>query len=144
MNVIVQQQQSPSMATKSLLAIELLVALAAIPCGILLVVNGLGMSSDVLRHSPFESFVIPGLLLSFAVGGSALVSALLLFRHESTAPVGALVAGCISLGWIVVEAIMVPDGRVLQAIVFAVASLAIVLSWRICHSMPISPKSDRR
>ena len=122
-----QRRDRPS----ALLAVELIIGLAAVPCGILLMVNGLGMPRDVLQDSPFASFLVPGFLLSFVVGGSLLSAAWTVWRRWPAAPLVSLAAGCILLGWIVVESVMVSDGRGLQAGVFALALLTIGLAWRL-------------
>jgi hypothetical protein len=100
-----------------LLAVELFVGLLAVPGGVMLIVNGLGMSRAVLAHSPFDSFLIPGLLLSVVVGGSLLGAAWSVWRRHLLAPMASLGAGFVLLGWIVVEAAMVHVGRELQAVV---------------------------
>jgi hypothetical protein len=112
-----------------LIAIELFVGLMAVPCGILLVVNGLGMSRDVLKDSPFDGFLVPGLLLTFVVGGSLLVAALLAWVGHPRARLVSLGAGCILLGWIVIEAAMVWSGRGLQVAILALALLILGLAW---------------
>jgi hypothetical protein len=112
------------------MAIEFFVGLMAVPCGILLIVNGLGMSRDVLDGTPFGSFLIPGLVLAFVVGGSLLAAAYLEWRRKSIAPLASTGAGCVLLGWIVIEAAMVESGRELQAVIFTFAVLILFLAGR--------------
>jgi hypothetical protein len=113
-----------------LLSVELVVGLAAVPCGILLIVNGLGLSRETLAESPFDSFLVPGLLLTFVVGGSLLTAAFLEWTRNPVAPLASTGAGCVLLGWIVVEAAMVRSGRELQAAIFTLALLVMGLAWR--------------
>lgn len=110
---------------RALAAIELIVGAMAVPCGVLLIVNGLGMSTDVLADSPFASFLIPGLVLSGVVGVSQLVAAWLVWRGDRRGGVASFAAGSILLGWILVESLLIHDGRALQAAIL-LAALAII------------------
>ena len=111
-----------------LLTTELLLVLTAVPCGIFLIVNGLGMSKTVLDDSPFDSFLIPGLVLSLVVGGSGVAAAWMTWIRHPLSWLASFAAGGILFGWIVGEAAMVHDGRALQAIVLVFALLLIGLS----------------
>jgi len=113
----------------ALLADEVVVGLSAVGGGIgLIATNGLGMPHSVLAHSPFDRFTIPGLLLT-GVGAGLLTAAWTVWRRRLLAPLVSLAAGCVLLGWIAIEAIMVRSGRELQVTVFAFAVLTIVLAW---------------
>lgn len=118
---------------RGLLAVLLGVGLLAVPCGILLIVNGLGMPLTVLAATPFDSFLVPGLLLSIVVGGSLLGAAWLVWTRHPRAWLASLVAGVILLGWIVVETVMIAGGRGLQALILIAALLIIRLAW---HERP--------
>lgn len=123
---------------RTLLLAEAVMGLIAVPCGVLLIVDGLGMSEDVLDRSPFDSFLVPGLLLTAAVGGSLLGAAWLTWRLHRHAGVAGVAAGSILLGWIVVEAVMISGGRILQAIVLLWALAIIALAWPHESRSPIS------
>jgi hypothetical protein len=60
---------------RALLGAEVFVGLNAVAGGVGLIVNGLGIPKDQLAGTPFDSFLIPGLLLSIVVGGSMLGAA---------------------------------------------------------------------
>ena len=97
--------------------------------GGLLTVTTLGMPISMLDRSPFSSFVIPGLILCFVVGGSELLAARLIWFEHRLAPQAAFASGCILFGWIAVEAIMIPGGLFVQ-IPFGLYGLGIVaMSW---------------
>jgi hypothetical protein len=115
----------------AVLAVELVVGLMAVPCGIGLMIDGLGIPRSELEGTPFDSFVIPGLLLSVVVGGSLLAAAWTVWRHHPLAPLASLAAGCVLLGWIVVETVLIGNGRALQTTFFVVALLIIGLSWHL-------------
>jgi hypothetical protein len=117
----------------ALLSLELLMGFVALACGGLLVIDGMGMPVSVLADSPFDSFLIPGLLLGGVVGGSLLLAARLVWFGHRLGPIVSVIAGCILLGWILVEAVMVRDGRPLQAAVAVYAFTLIVLGWRFAR-----------
>ena len=133
------QPGTPEPRPIGLLSILLVVGLMAVACGILLMINGLWMPLSVLATSPFDSFLMPGLVLSVVVGGSLLTSALLVWRRHRLAPLVSAAAGAILLGWVVVESIMVRDGRPLQGAILVCALAVLTLSWRFWRRAPAPP-----
>ncbi len=109
---------------KTLFGAELFMGFVALTCGGLLVFNGLGIPLSTLDRSPFGSFPVPGLLLGGVVGGSLLLAARMIWFRHPMAPLMSLLAGSILLGWILVEAVMIHEGRALQ---LAVAIDAVVV-----------------
>lgn len=114
----------------ALLGVQLAVGTSAVVSGFLLTINGLGMPQSALRHSPFDGFLVPGLVLACVVGGSLLASAAAIWLRHPKAPTMSVGAGITLLGWIATESIMVRDGRGLQAEIFLLALLTIALAWR--------------
>jgi hypothetical protein len=103
--------------------------LLAAVCGVLLIAtDGLGMSRDELRDSPFGSFILPGLILSIVVGGSHIAAAIALLKRHRHSALLALGAGLVMLGWIIVESLMVTSGRGLQVFILAYAVVEIRLA----------------
>jgi hypothetical protein len=124
----------------ALLALEGFVGLTAAVCGVGLIVYGLGIPEEELDGTPFDSFLVPGLLLSLVVGGSLLAAAWTVWQRLPQAPLVSAAAGCVLLGWIVGEAILIDGGRGLQAAVLAFALLIIGLAWQ---SGPLVPRRRR-
>ncbi len=105
--------------------------------GILAVIGGLalvarpdgrwlGLSLELLDHTPFGSYRIPGLVLAAIVGGGQLWAGRSVWqmraRHLSHAALAAAVLG----GWIVAQALMV--GPVwLQLVFFVIAIVELML-----------------
>ena len=56
-----------------------------------------------LIGTPFRSYVVPGLILGFVVGGSALLAMGATIKRARVGPVLSLIAGAIMIGWIVGE-----------------------------------------
>ncbi|MEJ7839151.1 MAG: hypothetical protein WKF81_10055 [Thermomicrobiales bacterium] len=113
-----------------LFILVLIMGFLAFPFGAILTVSTLGMPLRILEDSPFSSFVIPGLILCLIVGGSMLLAARLIWFEHELAPQSALAAGCILLGWISVEALMIPDALLVQT-PFAIYALVVIgMAWR--------------
>ncbi|HEY8701950.1 MAG TPA: hypothetical protein VIM08_13500 [Arthrobacter sp.] len=72
---------------------------------------------DLLQGSPFDTYLIPGLLLSVVVGGIHVAGLILLVRRHPLAPLACTAAGFSILIWIFVQTIFVPFS-ILQAIYF--------------------------
>lgn len=113
----------------SLLVLTAFSALAAIAGGIGLLVSGLGLPESELEGTPFDGFLVPGLLLAIVVGGSLATAAVALLQHVRWQGRVALVSGGVMLGWIAVEALMIDNGRPLQVAVVVMSLLVVLLGW---------------
>lgn len=117
-----------------LFAVDVLVALTAIPGGIALV-TGLERNRyplDMLKGTPFRSYVIPGLILAIVVGGSAAVAAAAIVLSPDVGVIASIVAGVIMMGWIVGEILILKQpfsrGTLLEVFYFAVGLAMVVLA----------------
>jgi hypothetical protein len=113
----------------ALLGVEIFVGLNAVGGGLGLMLNGLGMSKEHLADTPFDSFLMPGVLLAGIVGGSLLGAAALVWRQHPFAGVTSIGAGVIMLGWIAIESLMVHGGRPLQTTVASLSLITLALGW---------------
>lgn len=128
------------MTRASLLALLGFVALTSIAGGAVMVAgtwfgaDSLGippemrLPPDLLQGSPFNTYLVPGLLLSLIIGGVHVAGFILLIGHHRLAPFAAAVAGYSILIWIFVQMGFVPFS-VLQAVYFAagLAELGLLL-----------------
>ena len=114
---------------KTLKGVLLFNALSAIGGGIGLVTGTLPLPTMLLRHTPFDSFVIPGLFLTIIIGGSALTGAIALRTHARRARLISATSGVIMVGWIAGETILVRGFSVLQGLYLLTGLLVGVLSW---------------
>lgn len=125
----------PRLTRVALLVLTLLVALTAFAGGAALVAgtflpdSGLVIVPPVeyLEGSPFDSYLVPGLVLGLVLGGVHLVAFILLLRTRWGA-LAATVAGYAALIWIFVQMMIIPFSF-LQALYFAagLAELGLVL-----------------
>jgi hypothetical protein len=80
----------------------------------------------LLQHTPFQSFLIPGLLLGLVVGGLALLSTFLTWRHPTIAADVILLSGGALSIWIIAELALLRELSWLHAIY---GSLGAALLW---------------
>ncbi|MCP8999371.1 hypothetical protein NFC73_06405 [Pseudarthrobacter sp. RMG13] len=127
------------MTRASLLALLGFVALTSIAGGAVMAASALGtermglppevlLPPDLLQGSVFDTYLVPGLLLSVVVGGLHLAGFILLMRHHRLAPFATATAGYSVLIWIFVQMVFVPFS-VLQSVYFAagLAELGLLL-----------------
>ncbi|MBE2255428.1 MAG: hypothetical protein IAE65_04445 [Ignavibacteria bacterium] len=113
------------------IAITLLLinGISAMGGGILLVArpNGqiLRLSTDLLAHSPFSDFLIPGLILIFFNGLSSLVLAIITIVNSKPSPYFIIAQGIFLTLWIIIQVLMIRTFDTLQ-IIFGLIGLIII------------------
>ncbi len=96
--------------------------------------SGLGMSSEILQFSPFTTFLIPGIILFTANGLLSLVVALYTIRQASGYSRWIIVQGCMLLGWIFVQMVMLQTVNALQLIYGITGMLLIAAGLRLSRA----------
>jgi hypothetical protein len=86
----------------------------------------LKMPLSLLDHSPFHSFLIPGLILLFANGITSLVIAIAAFRKLNGYGLWVAFQGCVLFGWITIEVFLIRAISWAHFVYWAVAVLLIV------------------
>lgn len=113
-----------------LLLIEFFVAFTAISCGAMLIARPDGawmqMSISILTGTPFSNFLIPGIALGFAVGGSALFALIFVAFRRPFAQRLVLLSGIMLGGWITVQVLLIGASAILQAFYFFLAVILLV------------------
>ena len=84
--------------------------------------------ASILAGSPFNDFLIPGLILGGLFGVGSLVVAAMGLRHSRLAPFLAFGIGCAQMIWIVVELAIIRDLSFLHPTFFAVGLVIAVAS----------------
>lgn len=123
-----------------LLTVQAVVALTSAAGGIALMSGsngslGITPPPGLLAGSPFDSYVIPGLILLIVVGGTHLVAFLLLLRSHPSSPAWCAVAGFGLLIWIFVQMTIIPFS-VLQAVYFGLGLLELALVLVLSDVLP--------
>ncbi|HUJ59023.1 MAG TPA: flavodoxin domain-containing protein [Kofleriaceae bacterium] len=80
---------------------------------------------SLLRHAPFGSFLVPGVMLFVIVGLANLMAGIMVRRRHPWATEAAFGAGLVLWGWIVSEMLMLRAGQ-LHELIYLAVSLAIM------------------
>jgi len=92
----------------TLFVASVFVALTAVLGGIAVAIGVDKFPAGWLVGTPFSSYLIPGLILAFIVGGSAVVAAIAALRRLDASTLTAMLAGAIMLGWLAGERLILP------------------------------------
>ena len=115
-----------------MIILTILLAITAIPGGVMLLVNFYAPPVEQLQGSIFKDFTIPGLALALVVGGSALVSAVKLLKKNIFGSMSAATVGVIIMCFEFVQVLIIrsPTGpaRILQIIYFGLGTLLMIAS----------------
>lgn len=117
-----------------LLAIDLFVGVTAVLGGVGLVADpsgrNVGLSLSMLEHSPFDTFLVPGLVLAVVIGGAALLASLAHLLRWRFAGQASLFAGLLLVGWILVQVLMIRELSWLHGVYFVLGLGQIALALR--------------
>jgi len=90
----------------ALVFLDAFVALTAIGGGIAMATGLDPLPNEWLSGTPFEDFLLPGVLLAVVVGGSAAVATYGMVASPGAGALVSVVAGALLMGWIVVEVLL--------------------------------------
>jgi hypothetical protein len=107
--------------------------LAALYGGLILVVSpggrDLGLSLALLKDTPFDSFLIPGIVLFISNGlASVFVLSAILSQNKQWAG-WVVLQGCILITWILVQMALIRTANMLHAVLGTVGVLLIVIGY---------------
>jgi hypothetical protein len=118
-------------------ALALFAAVSAIAGGFGLIASRPGdplVPSSLLAHTPFESFLVPGLLLGVVVGGTSAAAAILVWRRSRFAIDALVLAGGALAVWILAEVALLRELHGLHvvygALGIAILGLGVRAGWR--------------
>jgi menaquinone-dependent protoporphyrinogen oxidase len=122
----------PQPAAPALRPTRWLLATLCLATGITAIAGGIGLVSSpdgallhlpasTLAHSPFSTFLVPGLLLLLVVGISNVIAGWLAMRDRLNANAWAFAGGAALLGWMVTEMAMLRTINVLQLVFFGIS-----------------------
>ena len=117
-----------------LLFLHLFVSISALFGGgtaILNPVNPMGVNIDVLKSSPFNSFLIPGLILFIVIGLGNILAFGILFKKAKHSLYLSNILGWALIGWITVQCIMMRDIQFLHILYFSTAVLILLISYNL-------------
>jgi hypothetical protein len=112
-------------------SLQSLIGIGAIICGALLVIGPDGrylqMPIDMLKNSPFRSFLIPGIILFLVNGVGNIVSAVLCFKMHRIAGFAGMFFGFGLIIWLFVQINMIGGGSWLQYLYFVLGLLELLI-----------------
>jgi len=100
----------------------------------------LSKTPGVARHTPFDSFVVPGIFLAAVIGGSATIGATALLANWRRALVTSAAAGTIMVGWILGETLLVEGFSWLQGLYLLTGSIVVAASIRLSQATTPDPE----
>jgi hypothetical protein len=118
-------------ARRTLIGVELVLALNAVGGAVYAFGGAKGVKREWLDGTPFNDYVIPGVILLVVVGGSLAAAAVALLRRIPAAWELSAAAGAVVLGWIVVETLMIGLVSWMQPATLAVGLLIVGLAIRL-------------
>jgi hypothetical protein len=117
-----------------LTALDAVVGLTALGGGVSLMTGIDAFPASWLEGTPFSSYVVPGLILATAVGGSAIAASIAVAASRRFGAVASIVAGVVLMGWIIGEVLLLKQPSAptwIEGLYFtagiAIAGLALVL-----------------
>lgn len=126
---LVDDFRGPPRAAGAVILLEAIVGLTALSGGLTLAFSPYGSAAklpmSLLEHSGFSSYLVPGMLLAFVVGGLNLTAAAMTLRKSAYAALLSALAGGALVLFIVVELMLTRTFHPLQLVMLALG-LAIV------------------
>jgi hypothetical protein len=144
--------QPLSRVAKVAMVLEILLSIGALAGGLVLIIAPRGeimpLPLSALTGSPFESYLVPGLILFGALGLGPLVAVRLAWLRHPLGPIAALVVGTGLLIWVAVEVAIIgySNEPPLQAIygILGVAITLVALRWLAVAGLPRSDGTAQR
>lgn len=110
-----------------LMGFEFLIGVSAVAGGIALIAtNGLGMPISWLAESPFNSYIWPGAILVFFVGGPHLGATWAMLVYSSRVSEALATAGFGLLIWVFTELSIIKHSNWLQGLYFALSLITLI------------------
>ncbi len=109
------------------------IGVGAVVCGLMLILDpdggSIGLPLELLEHSPFEDFLIPGIALFSINGIASIIGALLVFKKHRYAGLASMFLGVAMIIWILAETYWYKGDSFLQPAMFSVGVVEIVLGF---------------
>ena len=128
--------------------IQLITAIGAIPAGIMFIAEPsgklIGMTTEMLTGSPFDSFFLPGLFLLVVNGIGNLTGSFLSFLKSNIAGQSGILLGIMLSAWIVVQVFSIGLTSWMQPVFFGVGIAEILLGIAIYRNLKkhVLPKKN--
>jgi hypothetical protein len=122
---------SATMTRTTLTVLEIVIGIGALAGGVNALAGAKGVPREWLHHTPFKTYLVPGLVLIAVIGGSTLASAGLLIAGAAAARLVSLEAGIALLGWMAAQLVTIGYRHWLQPLLVVLGLAVVVLSLKL-------------
>ena len=131
-----------------LIALHTVLGVAAVAAGQAFVRDpggtALGMTTEWLDGSPFPDFRFPGLFLAIVIGGTNLITALLLFRRQPDSPLASFGTGLLMVAWVAIQTAIIGFRHWSQGIWWVTCIFLTALAARLWNAGSVARHNARR
>ena len=99
----------------------------------------MGTSVDILKNSPFDDFLIPGIILFVIIGLGNIISALVIRSNLKYRLYISNVFSWALVIWIIVQCIMLRDINILHVIFFLIGLIEVILATILMFKQRLYP-----
>ena len=121
--------------------LQISIAIGAIPAGIgyLMDTSGakLGVTPELLKNSPLDSFLLPGLFLLLVNGLATAAGGVLSFLRHRYAGLTALILGNILILWIIIQVAWIGMISFMQPMFFVIGVIEALLGFHLMGSRQV-------
>ena len=127
-----------------LFGLHIFVGVGALAGGLVAIINPqkpLGMSTEYLKNSPFNSYFIPGIILFVIIGlGNSISAFVMRFRNKYQGYISSIFSWALVI-WIVVQCIMLRTIGFLHVLYFFIGIVEAALSMIILFRQQLFPSN---
>ena len=124
--------------------LQVFIAIGAIPAGIgyLMDTSGakLGVTPELLKNSPLDSFLLPGLFLLLVNGIATAAAGVLSFMRHRYAGIISLILGNILILWLIIQVAWIGMISFMQPMFFGIGVMEAFLGFYIMRSRQSRPR----
>jgi hypothetical protein len=91
----------------------------------------INLSINLLKETPFNNFLIPGIILTAMVGGTNLLALFYIIQRKANRYNWAMAGGLMISGWIIVQMILIRQISWLQFFYLIIGLLIILIAYQL-------------
>ena len=96
--------------------------------------SSIGLSLSWLEHSPFENYLVPGIVLLLANGVLSMIAVLAIMIGARISALLVILQGILLTGWILVQMLLIQTVYFLHVVMGTIGVLLMVIGWlRLVH-----------
>jgi len=113
--------------------LQIFIGASAIAGGLQLIIvpNGseMGMSTEILSHSPFDNFLIPGITLFTVIGLGNLLGVWFSLKDKKSAGIFGSIMGATLISWMLIQIILIGWGTWLQPFFLGMGTIELIVGF---------------